>query len=241
MNTNTKTSSPVVLVPGLWLGGWAWDAVAEHLSRRGVPAAAVTLPGLESPTARRDGIGLVDHVSALVGAIHDAGSPVVLVAHSGAGVLATAVLDQAPETVRRVVYVDSGPVADGTVARPDLGPETTEVPLPSWAQLEAAGASLDGLDEHALRRFRDRAVPHPAGPLREPVSLHDPARNQVPATVVCCSFPSAAIREMVTAPGMFAPSADLTDLEYLDLPTGHWPMWSAPEALADIIAATARR
>ena len=238
---NTKSFSPVILVPGWWLGGWAWDEVTEHLSRDGISTDAVTLPGLDSPTTPRGGIVLADHVGAVVAAVRGAGSPVVLVAHSGAGAMATAVLDEAPDLVARVVYVDSGPVADGTVARPDLPPEAVEVPFPPLSDLEAGGASTAELDDETLRRFQDRAVPHPAGPLREPVRLHDQARNQIPATVVCCSFPSVAVQEMVTSgTGMFAPLADLADLRYVDLPTGHWPMWSRPDALASIVADAAR-
>jgi len=235
-----KKATPVVMVPGLWLGGGAWDDVAEHLSLGGIPAMVVTLPGLDSPTARRDSIHLADHVNAVTAAIRDAAQPVVLVAHSGAGVLASAALDQVPDLIRRVIYVDSGPVADGTIARPDLDPESIEVPLPTWAQLEAGGASLAGLTEEMLERFQTCAVPHPAGPLREPVRLNNPARNQVTATIVCCSFPSAAIRQMAVSGGMFAPLADLADAHYVDLPTGHWPMWSAPEALAEIVTEAAR-
>ena len=29
------TTAPIVLVPGFWLGGWAWDEVAAALRRRG--------------------------------------------------------------------------------------------------------------------------------------------------------------------------------------------------------------
>jgi len=236
---NMKNSPEVILVPGYWLGGWAWDDVTKHLSMDGVSSVAVTLPGLESSSTPREGIRLADHVNALADVIRDAAEPVVLVAHSGAGLLATAVLDLMPDKVRRVVYVESGPVADGTIARPDLDAEAIELPLPAWDQLEAGGASIAGLSEEMLRRFQERAVPHPAGPMREPVRLHNPARNEVPATVVCCSFPSAVVRQMV-ASGVeeFAPLADLADVRYIDLPTGHWPMWSEPEALSEVIMET---
>jgi len=238
---NAKNSSSVILVPGYWLGGWAWDDVVEHLSRGGVSATAITLPGLDSPATRRDGIQLADHVDALAAAVRDAADAVTLVAHSGAGVLATAVLDLTPHVVRRVVYVDSGPVADGTVARPDLDPQVVELPLPSWEELETSGASLAGLSDEMRERFQARAVPHPAGPLRDPIRLSNPARNRTPATVVCCSYGSSIIRELAASgTGMFAPLADLADVHYVDLPTGHWPMWSRPDGLAEVIAGAAR-
>jgi len=256
----------VILLPGWWLGAWAWDEVVRHLSDLGVAAHPLTLPGLEpaphdgivltdhvgalasahpvtpglESSAPLDGIVLADHVGALVAAVRSAEVPVVLVAHSGAGAVVTGALDTVGDLVARVVYVDSGPSADGSVASPDLSPETVEVPLPPFADLEAVGVSTADLTPQMLQRFRDRAVPHPAGPLREPLRLTNPARNQVPATVVCCSFPSAAVREMAAAgTGMFAPLSDLTDATYVDLPTGHWPMWSRPDALADLIAEAA--
>ncbi len=236
MNT-TRSGHYVVLMPGLWLGGWAWDEVAGLLAAAGLRVSALTLPGLESRATPRGGIRLADHVEALVAALRATRTPATLVAHSGAGAIATAALDRAPGLVRRVVYVDSGPVADGAVARPDLPPETIEVPLPPFPELEAAGSSLAGLSRSALRRFRERAVPHPAGPLREPVRLGGGEGVDVPTTIVCCSFPGEAVRRMA-AEGVpfFAPLAGLSDVTYVDLPTGHWPMWSTPHELAEVIA-----
>ena len=240
MNTH-RTLTPIVLVPGYWLGGWAWDAVVEHLRSAGLEAHAVTLPGLESAAAPRADIHGADHVAAVLAALDAAPSPAVLVAHSGGGAIASAVLDVAPHLVARVVYVDSGPVSDGSIARPDLSPDLTELPLPSFADLVAGGASLDGLDEAALLRFRERAVPHPAGPLRDPVRLPHGGGAGVPATIVSCSFPAQTVRDLVASGDpMFAPLAGLTDVTYIDLPTGHWPMWSRPAALADVLAETAR-
>ena len=237
----TDNSPTVFLVPGFWLGGWAWDAVAERLARDGLLPVRVTLPGLDSLATPREGITLADHVGAIVDAVRGATSDVVLVAHSGAGMLATAVLDQAPDLVSQVVYVDSGPVADGTIARPDLDSTVVDVPLPTLEELEAGGASLAGLTDEMLERFKTKAVANPAGPLRAPVRLTDPRRNEVPATIVCCSMPGAVIREMAKEGGMFAPLADLTNVKYVDLPTGHWPMWSEPGRLAEILEETAQQ
>ena len=55
-------AAPIVLVPGFWLGAWAWDEVADVLRVDGHDVTAVTLPGLESPDADRSGITMEDHV-----------------------------------------------------------------------------------------------------------------------------------------------------------------------------------
>ena len=85
------TSAPIILVPGFWLGAWAWDDVAEKLRADGHDVTAITLPGLESKDADRSAIGFADHVDAIQRAVEAADSPVVLVVHSAAGY--TAVLN----------------------------------------------------------------------------------------------------------------------------------------------------
>jgi pimeloyl-ACP methyl ester carboxylesterase len=233
---------PLVLVPGHWLGGWAWDEVAAALQARGDLVAPVTLPGLESAGAGRAGLTLEDHVRALLAVVDRLPHPVVLVAHSGGGVVATVAADRVPHQVRRLVFVDSGPHANGRPYDPDLDPHVVEVPLPSWEDLRAGGVSLDGLDDDRLATFRERAVPHPAGPLREPVALTSQARPALPVTEVCASFTGSQVREMLAAGvPMFQPLADYADVTYVDLPTGHWPMWSRPDDLADVLHAEAAR
>jgi hypothetical protein len=46
-------SAPIILVPGFWLGAWAWDDVVSYLRADGHEVTALTLPGLESADADR--------------------------------------------------------------------------------------------------------------------------------------------------------------------------------------------
>ena len=224
-----------VLVPGNWLGGWAWDQVRAPLEAAGHTVVTPTLPGLESAESDRSTVTLADHVDAVAAAVAQTGPSTVLVAHSGAGKVVSAVLDRDPAAVRRVVYVDSGPAGDGW--GDDLPADLVELALPDWDELEA---SLEGLSPDELAEFRNRAVPHPAAVAREPVRLTNPARRQVPTTLICCSFPPATIVELAEAGHpMFVEVAQLTDLTYVDLPTSHWPMWSRPQDLAGALLAAA--
>ncbi len=160
-------------------------------------------------------------------------SPVVLVAHSGAGYPTSLLLDQDPTTVARIIYVDSGPSADGSAIDASVPPETDEVPLPPFEQLPA---SLDGLSEADLKRFRKRAVPEPGSVLRETVRLTNDSRRDVPSTIIACSYPAEVMMKMAhQGHPMMAEVATLRDLELIDLPTGHWPMWSRPTDLASAI------
>ncbi len=101
-------------------------------------------------------------------------------------------------------------------------------------------ASLEGLSTEVLERFRERAVPQPGPALRQPVELVDDARRRIPTTLVCCSISGTQVRELAQAGHpMFAEVAELDHLDVVDLPTGHWPMWSRPGDLAELIRAVA--
>src|SRR5690554_6822967 len=105
----THSSQHIVLVPGFWLGAWAWDAVVGPLRAAGLTPHPVTLPGLE-PEADRSGIGREEHVRAVLELLESLEGEVVLVGHSGGGALVQQVADRAPERVRRVGFVDTGPL-----------------------------------------------------------------------------------------------------------------------------------
>jgi pimeloyl-ACP methyl ester carboxylesterase len=229
--------APIVLVPGFWLGAWAWDDVASALRADGHEVTALTLPGLESPDADRSSITLSDHVDAIVEAVSAAARPVVLAVHSGSGAAGYAVSDRVPDQIAAMVYVDSGP-ATGALD-PDFA--DAEKPLPSAEEL-AAEENLDGLSEKQLATFRERAVPQPGGVLREAPRLENDARLDIPSTAIATGFTSDqykdAIKEGYSWLGGFA---ELRDLTWVDLPTSHWPMWSRPKELADVIGEVARR
>ena len=231
------STPPIVLVPGFWLGGWAWDEVAAALRAGGHDVTAVTLPGLEAADADRSAITLADHVEAICKAVTAAGRPVVLAVHSGAGAPGYGASDRVPELIASMVYVDSGPATGA------LDPRLTaaEVPLPSWEELKEDGSSLDGLTQEQLETFRRQAIPEPGAALREGPELTNDARLDVPSTVVCTSMTSEQIKGAVEEGyPWIAGLADQVDVTYVDLPTSHWPMWSRPQELAAVIGDVAQ-
>src|SRR5438477_10014963 len=149
-------TTPIVLVPGFWIGAWAWDEVAAALRAAGHDVTALTLPGLESVDADRSAITFADHVDAICDAVTAAGRPVVLAVHSGAGAPGYAVTDKIPDRIAAMAYVDTGP------AKGPLDPEfaAVEKPMPSLEDL-AEEENLDGLTDAQLETFRQRAVPEP--------------------------------------------------------------------------------
>ena len=226
------TTAPIVLVPGFWLGAWAWDEVAAALRADGHDVTALTLPGLESPDADRSTITMSDHVDAICEAVKAAEAPVVLAVHSGTGFAGYAASDRVPERIAAMVYVDSAP---GTGAM-NADFEGVEMPLPAPEEL-AEDENLDGLSEEQLETFRQRAIPQPGGVLRQGAELTNDARRDIPSTIICTGFPSEKVKAYAKEhnPAWLGGLAELRDVMWVDLPTSHWPMWSRPQELADII------
>jgi pimeloyl-ACP methyl ester carboxylesterase len=228
------SNAPIVLVPGFWLGAWAWDEVAAALRADGHDVTALTLPGLESADADRSAITISDHVDAICDAVTAAGRPVVLAVHSGTGFSGYAASDRVPEQIAAMVYVDSAP------GKGAMDPEFAAAEKPMvWEEI-AEEENLDGLSEEQLETFRQRAVPEPGGVLREGVELTNEARLDIPSTIVCTGYTSdqykAAAKEGYP---WLAGLAELRNVTWVDLPTSHWPMWSRPKELAEVIGGVA--
>lgn len=97
----------MLLIHGAWQGSWAWDAWLPELAARGWTARAVDLPGNGAHPSRDAGlaVSLQTYVDALTQALAAFEGPVVVVAHSGAGVLASQLAEAMPERIACLVYV----------------------------------------------------------------------------------------------------------------------------------------
>jgi pimeloyl-ACP methyl ester carboxylesterase len=227
---------PIILVPGFWLGAWAWDEVAGLLRGEGHDVTALTLPGLESADADRSAITLSDHVDAIADAVQAAGRPVVLVLHSAAGFPGYAVADRMPESIAAMVYVDTAP-GKGAMDAEQEGAK----PL-VWSEIEE-GENLDGLTEEHKETFRQRAVPVPGGVLRESIELTNDGRKDIPATLIATGYSSEDYKKYASEEPVMSFLAGVPELRnatWIDLPTSHWPMWSKPREIATIIGNVAK-
>jgi pimeloyl-ACP methyl ester carboxylesterase len=229
-------NAPIILVPGFWLGAWAWDEVADRLRADGHDVTAITLPGLESADADRSKITFEDHVDAIVEAVEAAPAPVVLAVHSATGFSGYAASDRVPDRIAAMVYVDTAPGIPPLEA--DF--EGVEKPL-VWKEIEE-GENLDGLSEQQKEAFRRRAVPVPGGVLRGSVELTNDARRDIPSTLIATGFSAADYQKYAAEHpewSFLAGIPELRDATWIDLPTSHWPMWSKPNEIAEIIGKVA--
>ncbi|MCP2266529.1 alpha/beta fold hydrolase [Promicromonospora thailandica] len=223
----------ILLIGGLWLDAAAWDRVVPELTALGHRPVPVALPG------QGDGSGsatLDDQVAAVLAAVDAADGRPLVVGHSAACTLAWLAADARPDAVAGVVLVGGFPWDDGKTYA-DLFPVVDGVmPFPGWEPFE--GPDIADLDRATRDAVAAAAVPVPEGVAHGVVHLTDERRFGVPVTVVCPEFTPAQAREWIDA-GDVPELARAERLDLVDLDSGHWPMFSAPAALARLLTQAA--
>jgi pimeloyl-ACP methyl ester carboxylesterase len=223
----------VILIPGFWLDASAWDEVVPAVRAAGHDPLPITPPGLvpADPT-----VGLRDQIAFVVDLVDAAAGPVVLVGHSGGGAVAHGVVDARPDRVAKVVYVDAGPLGDGGVINDGFDAVDGMVTLPDRAAFD--DESLVDMDPRVWAAFAARAIPIPEKVATERQVLSDPRRYDVPVTIITSELSEATLRELIAAKHPYvAELAAVKHYEIVELPTGHWPMFTKPAELAQKIVA----
>ncbi|GAA0436126.1 alpha/beta fold hydrolase [Streptomyces luteireticuli] len=242
----------IVLVPGFWLGAWAWEDVTPALRAAGHDVHPLTLTGLAERAAEATpDVDVHTHVDDIVRVVEGRDlRDVVLVGHSGGSLPVTGAGDRVPERIARIVHVDAGPLPGGTALIDFNAPQTQErwrrqvaeegegwrLPVPPFDPAEEP-ADLAGLTGEHLARIRRSATPQPFATATRP--LERPAVTpDIPCSVIASTFTPEEVRALADSGNpFFAPMAG-TDLHHL--PTGHWPMFSRPGELAALLDGIAR-
>lgn len=106
-----KPSLNVLLIHGAWAGSWVWDELQPRLQALGYATCAVDLPGNGQDQTPLEQVSLDLYLQYLQARIASARSttssdaPWVVIAHSGAGVIATALAEAMPERIAGLVYI----------------------------------------------------------------------------------------------------------------------------------------
>jgi pimeloyl-ACP methyl ester carboxylesterase len=160
----------------------------------------------------------------------------VLVVHSASGFPGYAASDRVPDRIAAMVYVDTAPGVGALEPEFDAAEKALV-----WKDIEEE--NLDGISEEQKETFRRRAVPVPGGVLREAAELTNDARRDIPSTLICTAFSAEQYQTYAREHPEWAFLAgipELRNITWVDLPTSHWPMWSRPRELAEIIGDVAK-
>ncbi len=234
-----------LLVHGAWHGAWCWQRVLPELIRAGHSAHAVTLTGVgERAHLLRPVIDLETHITDVTAAMDaEEMNDIVLVVHSYAGMLGTAVADRHPHRLRHLVYLDA------VLPKPGESWSSTHATATRNARIAAAQAdplhsfpapdpSVFGLNDADHAWVQRRQTPHPGGPYTH-VLHFDPQRvARVPRTFINCTAPPLGtidVSRLRMADPKFWDGAWLPGAQVLEMKTGHDPMVSDPQGLLALL------
>jgi pimeloyl-ACP methyl ester carboxylesterase len=234
-----------LLVHGAWHGAWCWQRVLPELIRAGHRAHALTLTGLgDRAHLLQPGIDLETHILDVMAAMDaEEMNDVVLVVHSYAGMLGTAVADRRPQRLRHLVYLDA------VLPQPGESWSSTHASATRNARIAAAQAdpqhsfpapdpSVFGLSDADHAWVARRQTRHPGGPYTQVLDF-DPQRVAcVPRTFVNCTEPplgTIEVSRLRMRDPKFWGGAWLPGSQVLEMKTGHDPMVSDPQGLVDVL------
>ncbi len=234
-----------LLVHGAWHGAWCWQRVLPGLIRAGHRAHAVTLTGVgERAHLLSPAIDLETHIQDVMAAMDaEELDDVVLVVHSYAGMLGTAVADRRPERLRHLVYLDAvlpkpGECWSSTHASATRNTRIAAAQADPLRSFPAPDPSVFGLSDADHAWVKRRQTPHPGGPYTQMLDF-DPQRvASVPRTFINCTEPPLGtidISRLRMVDPKFWDGAWLPDSQVIEMKTGHDPMVSDPQGLLALL------
>lgn len=225
-----------VLVHGTSHGAWCWRKVTPLLRAAGCDVYAPTLTGLADRSHLLEcGVTLSTHVTDVVNLLfYEDLSDVVLVGHSYAGMVITAVAATAPERLRQLIYFDA--------YLPDEGQTEVDLWPPDMrAEIEAdeharSGTRLVtpeqmGITDPAMAEWaRARMTPHPMATYMEAVPKGSERSASLPRSYIACTG-----GPLTSVLGPFAEKARAAGLAVREIASGHDAMLIVPEVAAKIL------
>lgn len=241
--------STYLLVHGAFHGGWAWQRVTPLLTAAGHRVFAPSLAGMgERADELTPDVGLDTHVDDLAELIiAEDLRELILVGHSYAGIVVTALADRFPDRIAELIYVDTFVPRDGEAVA-DIMPEMVEafttaaaavgdgwrVPPPT----EPMGDSgINGVTEEPdLSWVASMLTAQSLKTFHQPLTLRNPdSLALVPVTHIHCSEGGEVFKAMRAAMPRTLPPADLPAERLEILPTGHDCMITMPREFAGLL------
>lgn len=222
-----------VLLHAAWAGGWQWHCVATRLQQAGHEVLRPTFTGLgERAHLAAPDIGLYTHVQDVLGLFeYEELSDVILVGHSYAGMVVSAVAERIPERIAHLVYVDAFVPQHGQSLSDVIGPNLQRYFI-RVAERHGDGWRVPHDRPGAPISFKRTA--QPLKTMMDVVEVNHPMAAQLPRTYIACTqkswqWPFTPILAQT------AVRVQTEGWRYREMPTTHYPMETMPQELTSLL------
>ncbi|MEU3985324.1 alpha/beta hydrolase [Streptomyces sp. NPDC026672] len=241
---STPHTKTFVLVHGAWHSGRVWDRVVPLLARGGHRVFAPSLTGHgEKEHLLGPDVGLDTHVTDVVDLLVEEDlTDVVLVGHSYAGMVVSAVAARLPDRIAHLVHVDAMVPADGETALDVMpltrhlinGAAASDTPwrIPPMTEGPASTGLFGVTDPADAAWLRTLLSDESVRCFLQPVRLDDPAMDAIPRTHIHCvgGTPAGVTRRPVPP---LQPNG--TPSRVWELRSGHDCMVTEPDELTELL------
>jgi pimeloyl-ACP methyl ester carboxylesterase len=231
-----------ILVHGAWEEAKIWNNVSPVLQENGHKVTAIDLPGHGDNKQLLSQVTMKNYVDYVVDIINQLDHKVILVGHSLAGAVVSQVAEQIPEKIERLTYVAAFLLEEGATVFEGMQSDEKGEFLPEI--IFSNDQSYATVPEHALRTvgFHDveeknmlivlsmMAEKQSTEPFMAKASLSDERFGVVPKTYIRTTI------DKVTTPTLQDRMIGNWEVETVhDIESGHFPAFSVPEKLAELI------
>ena len=236
----------MVLIHGAWAGSWVWAQLRPWLEQRGFSVLTPDMPGSPQHPALTEQISLQGCVDHVIDCCAAAEGGIILVGHSGGGVIATQAAERMAERVIGVIYVAGMMLPSGT-GFAELTAELVQIdpaaagisPYLQWS----ADATSSSVPVEAIREIFLQDLPEEAAlaVAKRFSAQPESARALVPRWTyerfgrVPRLYVEALQDRSVILAAQRRMQALVPGAEVVSLDTGHVPQVSAPHMLAQVM------
>ncbi|MBV1909386.1 MAG: alpha/beta hydrolase [Kangiellaceae bacterium] len=232
-----------ILVHGAWGGAWEFETLTKLLSESDTTVIAVDLPGHGEDQTPLSGMTMAAYINKVEQTINEQSDPVILVGHSLAGAVISQVAETIPNKIDRLIYVAA------------MLPKSGDVPFALMQSDE------DGLLLANTTFSQDQTIATLKPSVIEEILFHDVEDKSILHSIIPkmtmqqSTDPFMAVSELsednfgsvkkyyirASIDKVLSPRLQQRMLEnwpvedVATLPSGHFPLTSMPERLAETI------
>jgi pimeloyl-ACP methyl ester carboxylesterase len=232
----TPAPKTFLLVHGAWHGGWCWRRVSDLLEKRGHKVFAPTLTGLgERSHLLNASVNLDTHIADIVNVIKwENLNGICLVAHSYGGWPVSGALEQVPDRVTSVVYLDAFVPEDGQKGLDFASEFSRQGTMAAIAKGELSRPAPKAETFHVNEKDRawvdSKLTPQPVGVALQPIKL-----TAVREKIAKKTYIRAPIYPQPTFDKVYAAKKSDASWRTYEVPCGHDVMVDMPDRLLEIL------